>query len=92
MVTGPNMGGKSSTVRMVALICIMGQVRIEASLGCSVVLLIVQLIFSTGIQQSPCWLLVYVMHGRTNSPLGLRGRKALVSSKRSSAAAPWYFP
>lgn len=27
MVTGPNMGGKSSTVRMAALICIMGQVR-----------------------------------------------------------------
>ena len=27
VVTGPNMGGKSSTVRMVALICILGQVR-----------------------------------------------------------------
>lgn len=27
VVTGPNMGGKSSTVRMAALICIMGQVR-----------------------------------------------------------------
>lgn len=26
VVTGPNMGGKSSTVRMVALVCIMGQV------------------------------------------------------------------
>lgn len=26
MVTGPNMGGKSSTVRMVALICVLGQV------------------------------------------------------------------
>lgn len=28
MVTGPNMGGKSSTVRMVALLCIMGQVSV----------------------------------------------------------------
>ncbi|CAB1105332.1 unnamed protein product [Ectocarpus sp. CCAP 1310/34] len=28
VVTGPNMGGKSSTVRMAALICIMGQVEL----------------------------------------------------------------
>ena len=29
-MTGPNMGGKSSTVRMVALLCIMGQVRSQS--------------------------------------------------------------